>query len=287
MNALNNIQLPSPITEIKDSITREAGVRLLLKRDDLIHPVISGNKGRKLEPLIRQAISEGHDTVLSFGGPYSNHLHALAFAANLFSLKSIGIVRSSESEALTPTLDDCVKWGMQLIRPGRTIFDQRKSETQMQDWQNQFGPFYLIPDGGDSPLAEAGCKKILEEISEAFDHVCCPVGTGTTIRGLALSAGTARLHGYLCAKGDAVIRASVPLQVRMVDEFCEGGFAKRSHRLDAFIDWFFETHKIELDYVYNGKMLMGIYEELKRGGIFMRDETVVVVHTGGLQGKRA
>jgi 1-aminocyclopropane-1-carboxylate deaminase len=275
--------LPSPLSEIKDEFTLTAGVRLLLKRDDLIHPVISGNKWRKLQPVLHSASEKKYHTVLSFGGPYSNHLHALAFAAKELGLKSIGIVRCEETEALTPTLLDCISWGMQIVRPGRKIFDDRKNDTLIGKWRAEFGDFFLIPDGGDLELAERSCAEILNEIQEPFDHVCCSVGTGTTIRGLALSAGNAQLHGYLCAPGTKVIEAKVPAAVRLTSGFCEGGFAKRSPRLNDFIKWFYQTHHVKLDYVYNGKMMMGIYEELKSKKPFLPGQTIVAIHTGGLQ----
>jgi 1-aminocyclopropane-1-carboxylate deaminase/D-cysteine desulfhydrase-like pyridoxal-dependent ACC family enzyme len=284
MTLTTSFLLPSPLQEISDEHTQKAGIQIFLKRDDLIHPIISGNKWRKLELIFEDAENSGASTLLSFGGPYSNHLHALAFAANEFQFKSIGIVRANENEALTPTLSDCQKWNMQLWKPGRALFDNRHSPEFLNLLKEKFGDFYLIDDGGDHPLAEKNCGTILSEIPLVPDHVCCPVGTGTTLRGIAKTAiSKTQLHGYLCSSGTSVIEAKVPSKVRLTSAFCEGGFAKKSERLTEFMKWFEHQHGIKLDAVYNGKMMMGIYEEMKRG-MFRKGETVVAVNTGGQMG---
>ncbi|MCU0430634.1 MAG: pyridoxal-phosphate dependent enzyme, partial [Cytophagaceae bacterium] len=278
------LHLPSPLQQIEDAFTQKAGIKLFIKRDDLIHPVISGNKWRKLHYPLGEAVSHPSGKVVSVGGAHSNHLHALAFCCQELGLKSVGIVRANEWEQTTPSLRDCMTWGMQIWKPGRAVFDSRHEENFQDVLKNKFGDFYWINDGGDHPLGEKGCAELVKEIPIAFDHLCCPVGTGTTLRGISL-ATRAQLHGYLCAAGTSVIKANAPEGCRITEDYCEGGFGKISPRLKNFMEWFQQTHHIELDRVYTGKMMMGIYEDT-RAGVFRRGETLIAIHTGGLQGNR-
>jgi 1-aminocyclopropane-1-carboxylate deaminase len=281
---LKSLHLPSPLQQIEDAFTQKAGIKLFIKRDDLIHPVISGNKWRKLHYQLREALCHPSGKVVSVGGAHSNHLHALAFACRELGLMSIGVVRANDWEAATPTLRDCEAWGMQLWKPGRDVFDTRHEENFQGVLKNKFGDFYWIDDGGDHPLAEKGCAELVHEIPFDFDHLCCPVGTGTTLRGIAQSSSCG-LHGYLCAAGTSVIKAKTPDGCRITDDYCEGGFGKISPRLKNFMEWFQHAHHIELDRVYTGKMMMGIYEDAG-AGVFRSGETLIAIHTGGLQGNR-
>ena len=176
----------SPVQEVNDPILKDSGVRLLIKRDDLIHEQISGNKWRKLKYNISEAVQQNHHTILTFGGAYSNHISATAFACKKVGLESIGIIRG-EDDSTNPTLNFARENGMQLEFVSREDYRRKNEDDFLDELEQRFGRFFLVPEGGANGLGVRGCAEILSEVEEQFDIVCCSAGTGTTLAGLAIT----------------------------------------------------------------------------------------------------
>ena len=271
--------LPSPLVEIADE--RLGGVRLLLKRDDLIHPELPGNKWRKLKYNLEAAAAQGHDTLLTFGGAYSNHIRATAAAGHRFGFGTVGVIRGEEHLPLNPVLAFAVSRGMRLEYVSRTAYRDKPVPP---------GRFYVLPEGGSNALAVRGCAELAAEITEPYDVLCCPVGTGGTLAGLALGlrAG-ARALGFSVLKGGGFLRDEVARLQRehggessawaVRTEFHFGGYARRTPELDAFVADFAARHGVRLDPVYTGKMLCGLYTMVRRG-CFPPGTRIVAVITG-------
>lgn len=283
--------LPSPVEEIVDERLVRRGVRLLLKRDDLIHPDISGNKWRKLRYNLQAAEQVGHRRLLTFGGAYSNHIRATAAAGHLLGFDTIGVIRGEEHQPLNPTLQFAVDRGMQLTYLDRTTYRRKRDPDVVKSLRARFGDFYLLPEGGSNPMAVRGCAEIPGEITERFDVICCPVGTGGTLAGVAASlmAGQ-RALGFAVLKGAGFLVDEVaelqrqtygqPVGDWRIDlDHHFGGYAKRRPELDAFIDDFEERHGLRLDWVYVAKMMVGIFDLVDAGAI-PAGATVVAVVTG-------
>jgi 1-aminocyclopropane-1-carboxylate deaminase len=288
----------SPVQLLNDPFPESVGIRLFLKRDDLLHPLVSGNKWRKLKYNLLEAQKQNLNTLLTFGGAYSNHLYATAAAGQVVGFKTIGIVRGDElaTSARNPTLAFCESCGMTLYFVSRAEYRQKNDPDFQADLINRFGPCYVIPEGGTNELAIRGTAEIIPELIVqlgcAPDYVCCPVGTGGTVAGLARSAPkeTAVL-GVVVLKGlDLATLASGPIEAglalarpKLID-YPFGGYAKTTPELLGFIRAFERKTGVRLEQIYTGKMLYGIYD-LARQGYFPNDAMVVAVHTGGLQGR--
>lgn len=268
------------------------GVTLAIKRLDSVHPQISGNKFFKLKYNFAAAQQQGLKQVLTFGGAYSNHIAATAYAAHLFGMQSIGIIRGEElaHKALNPTLQTAQGFGMQLQFVSREMYRQKQSADFIQQLQAEFPNGYIIPEGGTNPLAIQGCTEILSPADlENFDLICCAAGTGGTIAGL-IEASAAHQHvlGFSALKGDFLTQDvkqwTARRNWRITDEFCQGGYAKTTPELMQFIQEFEAAYSIPLEQVYTGKMLFGIQQMILRSEI-KPEQRILVLHTGGLQGK--
>lgn len=290
----------SPVQEVHDPEFGRFGLRMLMKRDDLIHPVISGNKWRKLRYNLREAVMQDHHTVLTFGGAFSNHIAATAQACFNAGLSSIGIIRGDELTGigLNPTLHEADRLGMELHFVSRDDYRKRAESEYLRTLETSFGRFFHIPEGGANALGVKGCTEILSEVDEDYDVVCCAAGTGTTLAGLTLSLPEGkRLIGFPALKGggflkDGVMRLVTESRLRavsdsavpeLVTDYHFGGYAKMTDALLAFIQTFRKRTGILLDPVYTGKMMFGIYD-LAQKGHFPQGTTILVIHTGGLQG---
>lgn len=252
-------------------------MRLLLKRDDVIHPEIPGNKWRKLKLNLAAAREQGAGTLLTFGGAYSNHIRATAAAGHYFGFSTIGVIRGEEHLPLNPSLAYAAEQGMRLTYLDRATYRQKYEPDVIDSLQQRFGDFFLLPEGGSNALAVHGCAEIPAEINEWFDVICCAVGTGGTLAGIAagLRADQQAL-GFSALKGGDFLNNEVArLQREAYEHTTEnwfidldhhfGGFAKRKPELDAFIDDFHTRHGITLDWVYVAKMMYGIYDLADRG----------------------
>jgi 1-aminocyclopropane-1-carboxylate deaminase/D-cysteine desulfhydrase-like pyridoxal-dependent ACC family enzyme len=265
--------------------------RVTIRRLDLVHPQISGNKFFKLKYNFLQAHQQAYQRILTFGGAYSNHIAASAFAARQFGFQSVGIIRGQElaDRPLNPTLALAQQLGMQLHFVSREEYRHRHQTDYLQQLAQQFPEHYLIPEGGTNTLAIQGCQEILKQGDEQFDVICCAVGTGGTLTGLIeASQPHQQVLGFSALKGDflkdEVARLTLQTNWSILDDYCCGGYAKTPPALLQFIEDFEAAYKIPLEQVYTGKMLMGIFD-LIRQGHFPVGCRLLVIHTGGLQGR--
>lgn len=285
------LRLPSPLVEIRDEHVESRGVRLYLKRDDLIHAELPGNKWRKLKYNIAAAQEQGVSTLLTFGGAYSNHIKATAAAGHYFGFNTIGVIRGEEHTPLNDVLTYAARRGMQLTYMDRSAYREKTSPSFIADLRARFGDFYLIPEGGSNALAVEGCRELVDEIDVDFDIICCPCGTGGTLAGIsaALHQGQ-RAVGFSALKGGTFLIDEVAELQRqslgtvlnnwaIESEFHFGGFARRTSELDNFVKLFQETHGLTLDWVYVAKMMFGIFRLAERG-VFAPGTSIVAVITG-------
>lgn len=279
-----------------DFLSKINGVEIFLKREDLLHPEISGNKFRKLKYNFLSAREKNFSQILTFGGAYSNHIAATAAAGKLFGIKTIGVIRGEElgtnvvkTLAENPTLAAAATAGMELEFLPRKLYREKSSAEVQNLLEAKFGSFYLVPEGGTNDLAVKGCEEILSEAEkETFDVVCCAVGTGGTVSGVInSSAENQAVLGFPALKGEfleqEIRRYSAKKNWELITKFHFGGYAKVNRELIAFINSFKEDFGIQLDPVYTGKMMFGIFE-LAEKGYFQQNTRILAIHTGGLQG---
>lgn len=286
----NVLNIPSPITKI--DISEFVGFRkeIYVKRDDLIHPIISGNKWRKLKFNLKAAKSEKHDTILTFGGAYSNHIAASAFAAKVNGLKSIGIIRGEEVS--NSTLKSAKAFGMHLHFISRKDYKLKHLESFISELKIQFGKFYLIPEGGANRLGVMGCEETIQEIEGfEFDIVALAAGTGTTAAGILSSIDSkTKCMVFPALKGGEFIKEEIlqfsnknTSNLQLILDYHFGGYAKFNSKLIEFILAFYRKTGLKLDQVYTSKMMFGLVDLLKKGEIPNKAK-ILAIHTGGLQG---
>lgn len=262
-----------------------------MKREDLIHPFVSGNKFRKLKYNLLQANTENQSTLLTFGGAYSNHIAAVAYAGKENGFQTIGIIRGDELAdkiASNPTLKFAQECGMQFEFVSREDYRLKTDAAFLAQLENKFGSFYLIPEGGTNALAIKGCEEILTQEDGIFDYVACAIGTGGTISGIINSAlPHQKILGFPALKGDFLqdeIRNFVQNENwELITEYHFGGYGKVNTDLVDFINRFLEKTKIPLDPVYTGKMVFGIVDLIEKN-YFPKNSKILLIHTGGLQG---
>ena len=288
-----------PIQEILADWLEKAEVRLLVRREDLNHPFVSGNKWWKLKYNLEAARRLGFGKLLTFGGAYSNHIYATAAAAKEYGFESVGVIRGEETLSLNSTLLFALSQGMQLHYVSREAYKKKSEPAFIENLKQFFGKFYLIPEGGTNELAVKGCaewgKKIIDEMS--VDYLCLPVGTGGTMAGLVAGlAAKAELIGFSVLKDGAFLNEEVR---RLLVDHCGreylnwsisiaydlGGYAKTDKRLDDFIIFLAQNHAIPLEPVYTGKMMYGIFDLVSKG-FFKKGSTILALHTGGLRAAR-
>jgi 1-aminocyclopropane-1-carboxylate deaminase len=283
-------RVPSPVQELNDERLSRRGVRVFLKRDDLINPELPGNKWRKLKYNLEAAAAGGHRTLLTFGGAYSNHIRAVAAAGHHFGYQTIGVIRGEEHLPLNPTLAFAVERGMTLDYLDRTSYRDKASPDVVASLRDRFGDFFLIPEGGSNAAAVRGVAELPAELQLEYDVICCSCGTGGTLAGIAASLPPAvRALGFSSLKGggflvDDVRRLQRDFGVETANWSIEldyhfGGFARRNAELDRFIVDFRERHGIDLEWVYVAKMIYGLFD-LVASGRFEPGTSVVAVVTG-------
>ncbi len=289
------------LEEVHHPLLAQKKVRLLISREDLQHPQISGNKWYKLKHNIAQAKASGVRRLVSFGGAYSNHLHALAYAGQLNDMETVGLVRGELIEPLNATLSDAVQWGMKLIAVSRAEYRSRHDASAMQRFAAPFMPCMVIPEGGANCLAVRGCSKIAQNIEtqmEDVDYLCVPCGTGATLAGLVsgLTNSNTQVLGFSALKGlldieEKVakllcsVNAGMDISWQINHQYHCGGFARVSPELVSFLDEWQAFSDIPLEPIYTGKMLFGLFQ-LIEADYFPGGSNIVAIHTGGLQGRR-
>lgn len=289
------------LQKVRHPLLAQKMVRLLISRVDLQHPQISGNKWYKLKHNIAQAKAGGVRRLVSFGGAYSNHLHALAYAGQLNDIETVGLVRGELIEPLNATLSDAVQWGMKLTAVPRTEYRLRHDASAVQRLVAPFVPCMVIPEGGANCRAVRGCAEIAQNIETQMEHVdylCVPCGTGATLAGLVsgLTNRNTQVLGFSALKGlldieEKVakllysVNASMDISWQINHEYHCGGFARVSPELVCFLDKWRAFSDIPLEPIYTGKMLFGLFR-LIEANYFPRGSNIVAIHTGGLQGLR-
>jgi len=279
------------IQELESQIFEQSGVRLLIKREDQNHPFVSGNKWWKLKYNLEEALKIGQATVLTFGGAYSNHIYATAAAAYELGLKSIGIIRGEETKPLNHTLAFAESQGMKLQHISREAYRQKTEEAFIQNLHDQFGDFYLIPEGGTNELAVKGCAEFAAQLNAEvdFDYLCLPVGTGGTMAGMIAGLDESKkIIGFPVLKGatfleDEIAKYTPKQKWQLMYDYHFGGYAKVTKELTEFMDQFEKQFNITLDHVYTSKMMSGITDLIKKK-FFKPGSTILAIHTGGLQG---
>jgi 1-aminocyclopropane-1-carboxylate deaminase len=284
-------RLPSALTELSDDRLGSRGVKMMLKRDDLIHPELPGNKWRKLKYNLSAAKASGHETLLTFGGAYSNHIRATAAAGHYGGFRTIGVIRGEEHLPLNPSLAYARSRGMELTYLDRTTYRASRNAEVVERLRQRFGDFYLLPEGGSNAEAVLGCSELAMEIVEDFDILACPVGTGGTLAGVASGLGPGQSAvGFAVLKGGGFLTGEVQRLQRLafgrlsenwrIDcDFHFGGYARRTPDLDEFIEDFRNRHGILLDWVYVAKMMFGLFELVRRGE-FSSGTRIIAVITG-------
>ena len=267
------------------------GISLYIKREDLIHPFVSGNKFRKLKYNLLEAKTQNKDTLLTFGGAFSNHIAAVAYAGKDKGFKTIGIIRGDELRdkiSENPTLQFAENCGMQFEFVSREEYRLKGENHFLEKLKMKFGDFYLIPEGGTNELAIKGCEEILTENDAEFDFICCAIGTGGTISGIINSVlDHQKVLGFPSLKGDFLqdeIRNFVETQNwELITGYHFGGYGKVSEELIAFINQFYAETKIPLDPIYTGKMVFGVIDLISEN-YFPANSKILLIHTGGIQG---
>ncbi len=278
-------------------------IQAFLRRDDLASSHYPGNKFYKLFYNLAEVINLGHRQVVTFGGAYSNHIHALAIMGKQYNIATVGIIRGHKPEYLSPTLKDAQANGMQLIFLEKQRYKVKELSTIENQWSKKVGDYYLLPEGGDNEKGILGCEAIGHAITEHFvlethpnDVVCCAVGTGTTMTGIinALPNHTPCL-GFSALKGEDTLSANINVQLKkrschnqhwqVISDYHHGGYAKVTPELLNFMRQLEVDNNLLLEPVYSAKMLWGI-EDLAKQGFWPSGTRLIIVHGGGVQGRR-
>ena len=266
-------------------------IELSIKREDLLHPFISGNKFRKLKYNLKEAKQLSFKTLVTFGGAFSNHILATAAAGKEYGFDTIGIIRGNELENnyfKNPTLVKAEEFGMRFYFVDRESYRLKDKSDFFFNLKNELNDFYLVPEGGTNDLAIKGCEEILLEEDKQFDFVCCAVGTGGTITGLINSSSeNQKIIGFPALKGDFLFndirkfakKANWDLNLN----YHFNGYGKVNSELIAFLNDFYNKTNIPLDPIYTGKTMFGVIELINKG-YFPENSKILVIHTGGLQG---
>ena len=283
---------PTPVQTLHDPLLERAGVELLIKRLDRVHPLICGNKWYKLKYNLPAAREQGYETVLSFGGAWSNHIHALAAAGRAYGFETVGVIRGEAPRSLTPTLRFARDQGMRLHFLSRADYRRKHNAEIVERLRTEFGDFYWLPEGGSNALAVRGCAEIVADVDQAFDVIACACGSGGTLAGVVSGlAGRRRALGVAVLKGATFLYDAVrALTAADYDNWHidldhhYGGYAKTTPDLLAFMHEFEARHAMPLDQVYTGKLMSALYDLIARGA-FARGSTLLALHSGGLQGR--
>jgi 1-aminocyclopropane-1-carboxylate deaminase len=285
--------IPSPLQQLPSSLVEDKSISIWIKRDDLIHPVISGNKYRKLKYNLAHLKEHNLQEVVTFGGAHSNHIDAMAFLGNQEGLKVTGIIRGEEPKELSPTLSKALELGMRLEFVSRSEYRLRNDMGYLTTLQKEHPNAMIIPEGGANELGVRGCEDIVTECQEVvdFDYITVDCGTGATLAGMVRPLKPhQKVIGIQVLKGEDFISPEVhrfntiPFQnFRVLTDYHFGGYAKYESELIDFMQWFYAKTNIKLDPVYTGKQFYAVFDQIKKSA-FPSGSKLVLVHTGGLQG---
>ena len=283
------------INELKNDLYANNNVKITMLRLDEIHPVISGNKLFKLYYFLKDAVNSSRKKIITFGGAFSNHLAATAFACKEMNLECIGIVRGEKPAILSHTLVFCMENGMQLQFISRASYQKINEKDFLEELKNKYGESILIPEGGFSIKGKEGAELITQFFGDKkFTHVCLPVGTATTFAGIVdsnrneseiIGLGVLKnLHDI--EKRFHELEVNPERKYSFIGDYHFGGYAKKTDELISFINKFYDQHKIPLDFVYTGKMMFGVNDLIQKK-YFPEGADILCIHTGGLQGNES
>ncbi len=287
-----------------------AGYAVHVKRDDLIHPQVSGNKWRKLKYNLLKAQEGGCDTLITFGGAFSNHLAATAKTAQLSGFKSIGIVRGEHVNLSNSTLSFASECGMHIIPVAVSEYDERNNYNYHDQLKLEYPLAHIIPEGGANFEGVSGTMEIVKELDEEYDLICCAIGTGTTAAGFILSKpketkivcfnnfkSSAGVKEMIEQKINLVLNHSASIHeyqndFEIIDGYSFGGYAKVDDSLKDFARKIYSEHALPLDLVYTAKALYGLNKMLEKGACLpsgqeiKKGSKILFYHSGGLQGNK-
>jgi 1-aminocyclopropane-1-carboxylate deaminase/D-cysteine desulfhydrase-like pyridoxal-dependent ACC family enzyme len=293
------LNLPSPLQLLDDDRVKRKNIKLYVKRDDLIHPSVGGNKFRKMKYNLLKMNELGFKKMITFGGAFSNHIYSVAAIGKILNIKTIGIIRGERSTPLSSTLAFAENSGMQLFFYSREIFKNKTSV--YEDLKLEFYDAYWLPEGGSNALAVEGCKEIVPEVNTQLgfkpEYYCVACGTGGTLAGIARAIDESeKLIGFSILKNENLVKDINALinthsvqnvllskNISIINEYHFGGYAKWQPELIHFINDFKRKHDIALDPIYTGKMFYGLFDLIDKD-YFPTESVIVAVHTGGLQG---
>ena len=287
---------PAPLTPINDPALTKRGIRLSIKRDELLHPILSGNKCRKLKYILDHVLHGGYRGIISMGGAYSNHLHALAYAGRALQLPAVALIRGEPPLTLNPTLQDLHDWGMSMHFLSRGAYRELRQAELPSFWRQRYPDYFWLPEGGANTLALAGVAEMHQELPTDYDWLILACGTGTTLAGLSPGlAAPRRLLGVAAMKhGDFLDHDmrrlldypdATQTNWQLALDYHGGGFACLKPALLQRLHLFEQQHGIRLEPVYTGKVLLAI-EDLLNQDFFAPGQHLIMLHSGGLQGWR-
>jgi 1-aminocyclopropane-1-carboxylate deaminase len=298
------LKIPSPISKLDHPLFIEKGVEVYIKRDDLIHSVISGNKWRKLKLNVEKFHQGKYDKLLTFGGAYSNHIAATARSGKELGFQTVGIIRGDELSAESnTTLKQADEDGMELVFTAREEYGLRSEKYYHEELRRRHGHVWIVPEGGANYYGVLGCVEIASEDEPSPTHVFSAAGTGTTVAGLMVGFGKSTIYAVSALKNGAFLKDDIELHLRGFDfddethqllmsqlqletEYHFGGYAKHNEELITFMNSCFSEMNIPLDKVYTAKMFYALMDKLKKDKI-PSGSTVLALHTGGLQGNKS
>lgn len=299
LNNQLNINTPTPEQPLTASWLENKAITLTLKRDDLIHPVISGNKWRKLVYALNDAKQNQVHHIVSFGGGFSNHLHALGYCCHQLNIKFTAIVRGDYTQNLSPMLRDLLAWKTDVKYVNRITYKKRNDRAYLKELKAQYPNSLIIPEGGSQQQALKGVAEIISELQQPYDYIVAPVASGGTLAGLIegaasyspktkiLGIGVLKGQGYLeeLVQGLLLDNQFNTVQWSINHDFHFGGYAKSTTELKEFCDDFLNQTQVKIEPIYSGKLCFAI-KNLISNNYFPVNSRILVLHTGGLQGSR-
>ena len=278
---------------LNDELFVEKQVSLTVLRLDNIHPVISGNKLFKLHYFMEEAVKTSSERIVTFGGAYSNHLVATAYACQIAGLQCIGIVRGEKPSILSHTLQSCIEYGMHLKFTSREQYAEKEMKYFIDELDKEYKKNYIIPEGGYHPSGAKGAAHIMKLVEDSATHICCAAGTATTLAGLLMGAGNhQKIIGFPVLKNMHDLHERVSFltntnneynKLQIIDDYHFGGYAKKTPTLIDFMNNIYKVHLLPTDFVYTGKMMFGVMDSIKKD-FFEKGSKICCLHTGGLQG---
>jgi len=283
----------APVEILNDKLFQQKKISVAVLRLDKIHPIVSGNKLFKLHFFLQEAVASNHKTIITFGGTYSNHLVATAFACRDAGLKCIGIVRGEKPAQLSATLQQCTSYGMHLKFISRKEYAKKEEDHFISELKNAWGKYIIIPEGGYHPLGAKGAALIYNVIKEnTYTHICTATGTATTLTGLLMHAKNQKIISVPVLKSMADIESRINFlwgshthkeNLEIFNNYHLGGYAKKTGELIHFMNYLWQQYQLPTDFVYTAKLFFAIFDKIKNN-YFPEESNILCLHTGGLQG---